>query len=129
MKVLKVQKEKQVPASTHKLYEDLQSNEAAHARILAGQAKYGTSWCEVDLRSDLVEELLDIYNYTILMELRLHEQVKSVIQPSMKQQALLNTIRRIAETLIEDVERDLPEFEGPTSNDWLKEDAILNAVS
>lgn len=86
---------------------------ACDYRLSMGERRYGNSWCEVDLKEDFMEEMLDAINYLRFMEARarlsgvnLEEQIANMIG------TLLGTIQY--------AENSLPEFVGPTSNDWVK---------
>lgn len=116
MQIIKIEPKRQVNAIEHKSY--FEGWPEAHDRMVRGTKKYGKSWCEVDLRSDLIEELMDVYNYAELIRLRLKEQVTLVL-PTAEQDKLLTEIKNAARVLTNRIEEVFPEFEGPTSNQWV----------
>lgn len=92
------------------------------ARLIAGEMRYGNSWCEVDLKTDALEELYDAINYHRFMEARarlagfdISEQCANIIG------TLLG--------LIAYLENGVPDFSGPTSNDWVKNQATTYDLS
>lgn len=90
-------------------------------RFEAGEAKYGTSWCEVDLREDLREEILDSLNYVVMMTIRMAQLEyagRESIFLGVIGQYLLDAYAFLA---------DLPDFEGPTSKDYVSGDPDAQA--
>lgn len=116
MKVPKIPKEQQLLSISHGEYPKLQHSPYAHARMVAGTERYGHSWCETNLKEDLLEEAADIRNYVILMKLRYDSL--DVDMPLQVQQTLTDILYDVS-----DIEyivcRDLPEFDGPTSAEWV----------
>lgn len=98
------------------------TNERQHQRMVAGSEKYGFSWAEVDLRTDIEEELDDVMNYLVLMFLRLDSTTKDNISGTrnMYLLKLLSTYVRLAQDALE----RLPKFEGPTSAEWVEQQSV-----
>jgi len=98
----------------HGLYNSLQNWPDADKRMQEGAQHYGYSWCEVNLTADMIEELMDIHNYLILMRLRLD----SLDYEDSNVLAVISTLEGLAETMMV-AAADLPEFDGPTSAEWI----------
>lgn len=84
-------------------------------RLQAGAYKYGEAWTEVDLKTDLVEELMDSLNYVVLMAHRL----KGADENSPYLDVVLGQLADILTEAL-DVARVLPDFVGPTSKEWVE---------
>ena len=87
-------------------------------RMAAGQQKYGTSWAKVNLQQDLIDELSDALNYLYLIYIRLHD-AQGKVEDWQKQ--LLHHMAKTIYNLLDDIEFGLPYFDGPTSEEWVKE--------
>lgn len=81
-------------------------------RLLAGQKHYANSWCEVDLKEDFQEEILDAINYARFMEARARLTGVNL------ETGAANVIGTLL-GLYDYVSR-FPDFAGPTSNQWVK---------
>lgn len=84
-------------------------------RLYAGAKKYGLSWNHVDLKTDLKEELEDAANYVAFM-------IGRLVETGLLDLPLNNLLVQIRDQ-IEEVYAlvgTLPEFEGPTSADWVE---------
>lgn len=90
-----------------------------HQRILDGEKRYGESWCEVNLKQDVIEELFDVYNYATLMRARLAEQTHNLLLTD-EVSSLLDQLQAMAVNWIAVIEVGIPQFEGPTSAEWVK---------
>jgi hypothetical protein len=91
------------------------------ARLEAGAHKYGKSWCEVDLREDLLEELYDVLNYCRMMVVR----YRAIYNGEDYDDPVANKMGTVLTGLMADttdhilaIRRFVPEFEGPTSAEW-----------
>lgn len=84
-------------------------------RLEAGAHKYAEAWTEVDLKTDLWEEVMDSLNYVVLMAHRL----KGADEYSPFLEVLLGQLANILTEALDSVVR-LPDFEGPTSKDWVE---------
>lgn len=84
-------------------------------RLQAGAHKYGEAWTEVDLKTDLWEEVMDSLNYVVLMAHRL----KGADEYSPFLEVLLGQLTNILTEALDSI-KHLPEFEGPTSKDWVE---------
>lgn len=90
----------------------------ATVRLATGRIRYAGSWAECDLKTDLREELLDALNYLGLMKLRL---IRAELADQTNFGDIQSAVNHISSAL--NCVKHLPEFEGPTSNDWLRENA------
>jgi len=97
------------------LYKQAQDNEIAHLRMVEGAEKYGKSWAEVDLKTDLLEELYDCLNYPLMIAVRLHHNDRL----SAQQWETIALFRDKVKELIAEVESFIPSFEGPTSAEYV----------
>lgn len=93
--------------------------------MLAGAEKYGLSWCEVNLKADIIEELVDIWNYLNLMELRIKNRIDLAPDFSMTQRSWVVKMRRLVLEALESTDTLCPEFEGPTSAEWVKQREVV----
>lgn len=108
-------------STNHPKYTALQKNWQAHTRMIAGTQRYGKSWCEVDLKEDLWEEIMDAHNYLILMRLRLDSLNIDMADETDK--ALDDIAYNLAD--IEYIlETKVPEFEGETSAEWASKHGV-----
>jgi hypothetical protein len=97
-------------------------------RLLAGTQKYKTSWCEVNLKQDLLEELYDILNYArmILTRYKIITGSEGAISEysddrvGAKMAAVLTDLVNATTDAVLAVQRYVPDFDGPTSNEWVK---------
>lgn len=99
------------------LYKQAQDNPDAHLRMVAGAEKYGRSWAEVDLKTDLLEELYDSLNYPLMMAVRIFNANDEYI--SLEEWETVCIFRDKVKDLIEYVELFFPDFEGPTSAEYV----------
>lgn len=83
------------------------------ARMQEGALKYGPSWNEVDLKTDVQEELYDIINYAVLMWGRLAALGVLTSDDRFDLHAIVDYCDEILFTLSK-----LPDFDGPTSAEW-----------
>jgi hypothetical protein len=98
-------------------YEVFRGPDEAHERMVAGVEKYGNSWCEVNLKQDLIEELLDVVNYIIMIEFRC---IFTNTEFSHETVRLLSLIRESVEYYISALRTYLDDFEGLTSAEWVE---------
>lgn len=97
-------------------------------RLQAGMLKYGTSWCEVNLKQDLLEEMYDILNYArmILTRYKIVSGTEGAISEysddfvGAKMSAVLTGLVDTITNYILSTQRYVPDFDGPTSNEWVK---------
>jgi len=101
----------------HGDYDDLQTSMMGHERMRAGAARYGYSWCAVNLKQDLFEELVDARNYLILMQLRLNS-LGIEIDPVLATD--LVDFDEALTYMITALEEDFPDFDGPSSAKWIE---------
>ena len=99
------------------LYKQAQDNEIAHLRMVEGAEKYGKSWAEVDLKTDLLEELYDCLNYPLMMAVRIFKVNDGFI--SLEEWEHVVLFRNKIADLIRFVENVFPSFEGPTSAEYV----------
>lgn len=90
--------------------------EQLHLRLKAGAAKYGTAWSEVDLATDVLEELMDTLNYLAMLEVRLMWAGSEPVTPLVFW--LRDRIKDVSR-LVDSLNFMLPAFEGPSSKDWV----------
>jgi hypothetical protein len=97
---------------------------ACESRLEMGVDKYGMSWCEVDLKADLIEELLDGINYCAMGRERAAIATADAkgLDVFVLRQTIetLTTAQDVLSQLVEDVLGEVLSFEGPTSNEWVK---------
>lgn len=104
----------------YRSYNELQDNRVAKQRMIDGAQKYGTSWAEVNLKKDMLEEAYDLMNYALLGIVRIE---KSKVPMNTDDYEALLTIREMAKDIIVQI-GFLPDFEGPSSNEWIEANAI-----
>lgn len=113
----KVPEEEQILSVDHGDYKYLQGSIPADKRMHEGAAHYGYSWCEVNLKEDLLEEQYDSLNYVLLMMLRITSLGQDIPDYLMK---VFLRLREIFEEAIGLIDKMVPEFEGPTSAEWIE---------
>ena len=84
-------------------------------RLQAGAHKYGDAWTEVDLKTDLVEEITDALNYVVLY---LHRARGADEDSPLLRSYLENILVSLMQAL--DGVWYLPDVEGPTSKEWVE---------
>jgi hypothetical protein len=102
----------------------LDFNEETDERLINGQAKYANSWCEVNLKADLMDELFDCMNYPRMMLCRLsklHElglvDQAEVDRVTVFVAELVARIQALTSLVIDNI----PPFEGMTNEEFIIE--------
>lgn len=99
------------------LYQQAQDNADAHLRMEEGADKYGASWAVVDLKTDLMEELLDALNYPLLMAVRVHHATGGL---TLEDWETISLFRDKVKELVAFADSFFPNFDGPTSAEYVE---------